>query len=62
MKGDKVIERIIEKDGKGDDAKEVIISIKESLAKEIDKKPQTEDDEEVLEEGTTETNQNGKKL
>ena len=39
LKGDKVIERIIDKDGKGDDAKEVIISIKESLAKETDKKP-----------------------
>ena len=54
-------EQIIEKDGKGDDTKEIIISEKESLAKESDKRPETED-EEVLEEETTETNDNGKKI
>ena len=61
LKGDKVIEQVIEKEGNGDDGKEVIVSEKEGTLNESDKKPDTED-EEILEEQTTETNDNRKKI
>ena len=60
IKGNDVTEQIIEREGEGDDAKEEVISEQKGLPLTEVKKPENKEDEIVLSEETSTTNDNGK--
>ena len=60
IKGDKITEQILEKEGEGDDAKEVLISETKDIPRGDYKVPEIVEDGDILEEEILETNDNGK--
>jgi len=60
IKGDKITEQIFEKEGKEDDAKEVLISETKDIPRGDYKVPEITDDGDILEEEILEINDNGK--